>query len=67
VLSVIAAVGLREPQAAPDGINCTESPETGEPLEAVTVPVTVEVVKASAGTLEGLAVTLIAAGPPLTV
>jgi hypothetical protein len=67
VLPVVPVIGLRLPQATPDAANRTVSPETGAPLAVVTVAVTVEVVEPSAGTLEGLAATVIAAVAPLPV
>jgi hypothetical protein len=67
VLSVVAVPVLSVPQV-PDVVNRTESPAIAEPVELVTAAVTVDFVP-SAGTLAGLAETVIAAGipPPLTV
>jgi hypothetical protein len=48
VVSVETVAGLSPPQAAPDEVNRTESPETGLPLEVVTVAVTVDVDEPSA-------------------
>jgi hypothetical protein len=67
VLPVVTVLGVRLPQAVPEDVNATKSPETAPPLAVVTVAVTVEVLEPSAGTLEGLAVTLITDGPPLAV
>ena len=49
---------LKVPQAPPglpEGVNVTESPETGLPLTSFTVALTVEVLVPSAGTVDGFA------------